>query len=231
MHSPWSLLIEQGGGSRRGSVAEAELTEDEVEDLLKRLTLYARVLFAVLPDQVREVTVGGLGIGPEDLAQEVMLRFLDPQDHTVTWKASSGPATPSRVFGYLKKVLRHDLFDLRKRHAHKKTVSMAPHAEEAGVGPALSLDDFPSRTEGPDIAVLKGERHEWLLRQFDSEPPLRELLEVQLDPDGWNAHTNVELADLLGSSVAEIENRKKRLMRRLAALVPHQQLPRSKEQP
>ena len=213
-------------------MAEEELTEDDVEDLLKRLTVYACVLFTVLPDQAREVTVGGLGIGPEDLAQEVVLRFLDPHDHTVTWKASSGPATPSRVFGYLKKVLQHDLFDLRKRHAHQKTVSMAPHTQANGDGPGPSLDGFPSRTESPDTAALKGERHEWLLRQFDADPALRELLEVQFDPEGWNAHTNVELANLLGSSVAEIENRKKRLMRRLAALAPHQQLPSgNKEKP
>jgi DNA-directed RNA polymerase specialized sigma24 family protein len=209
-------------------VAEVELTEDDVDDLLKRLTLYACVLFAVLPEHARDVTVGGLGIGPQDLAQEVVVRFLDPDDHTVTWKASSGPPTPSRVFGYLKKVLQHDLFDLRKRHAHKKTVSMAPHDEEGGDDPGPSLDAFPSNTEPPDITANKQERHGWLLEQFASEPKLRELLEVQLDPDGWNAHTNIQLADLLGSSVAEIENRKKRLMRRLAALAIRAQSPSGK---
>lgn len=215
-------------------MAEADLTEDDVEDLLKRLTLYACVLFAVLPDQAREVTVGGLGIGPEDLAQEVVLRFLDPHDHTVTWKASSGKATVPRVLGYLKRVLQHDLFDLRKRHAHKATVSMASHAQEDGEadGPAPSLDDFPSNTESPDTTALKRERHEWLLRQLDSQPLLRELLEVQLDPEGWSAHTNVELADLLGTSVSEIENRKKRLMRRLAAFAGEQLPPAgAKEKP
>jgi DNA-directed RNA polymerase specialized sigma24 family protein len=209
-------------------VAEAELTEDDVDDLLKRLTLYACVLFAVLPEHAREVTVGGLGIGPEDLAQEVVVRFLDPEDHTVTLKASSGPPTRSRVFGYLKKVLQHDLFDLRKRHAHKKTVSMAPHDEQGGDDPGPSLDAFPSDTERPDITAIKQERHGWLLEQFASEPALRELLEVQLDPDGWNAHTNIQLADLLGSSVAEIENRKKRLMRRLTALAIRAQSPSGK---
>jgi DNA-directed RNA polymerase specialized sigma24 family protein len=206
-------------------VAETELTEDDVDDLLKRLTLYACVLFAVLPGHAREATVGGLGIGPEDLAQEVVVRFLDPEDYTVTWKASSGPPTRPRVFGYLKKVLQHDLFDLRKRHAHKKTVSMAPHAEEGGDDPGPSLDAFPSNAQRPDVSAIKQERHGWLLEQFDGEPELRELLEVQLDPDGWNANTNIELADLLGSSVAEIENRKRRLMRRLAALAIRAQSP------
>ena len=201
-------------------MVEAELTEDDVEDLLKRLTLYACVLFAVLPDQAREVTVGGLGVGPEDLAQEVVLRFLDPQDHTVTWKASSGPPTPSRVLGYLKKALQHDLFDLRKRHAHKKSVTMEAHRPEEleANGPPQSLDDFPARTESPHDAAIRGEQDQWLLRQFDSETELRELLELQLDPEGWNAHTNLQLADLLGTSVAEVENRKKRLVRRLASL-------------
>lgn len=215
-------------------MADADLTEDDVEGILKRLTVYARVLFAVLPDQAREVTVSGLGLGPEDLAQEVVLRFLDPHDHTVTWKASSGTATVPRVFGYLKKVLQHDLFDLRKRHAHKTTVSMEAHAQEDGEAghPSPSLDDFPSTTESPETTALKRERHEWLLRQFDSEPILRELLEVQLEPEAWSAHTNVELADLLGTSVSEIENRKKRLMRRLAVLAGQQRAPAGpKEKP
>jgi hypothetical protein len=54
----------------------------------------------------------------------------------------------------------------------------------------------------------------------------------QLDPEGWNAHTNLQLADLLGTSVHEIENRKKRLMRRLAALAARRQLPSAnKEKP
>jgi DNA-directed RNA polymerase specialized sigma24 family protein len=216
------------------AVAEAELTEADVEEILKRLTLYACVLYAVLPDQAREVTVGGLGVGPEDLAQDVVLRFLDPYDHTVSWKASAGTATIPRVLGYLKKVLQHDLFDLRKRHAHKTTVSMAAHAQGDGEadGPGPSLDEFPSKTESPDTSVLKRERHEWLLHQFDSEPLLRELLEVQLDPEGWSAHTNVELADLLGTSVSEIENRKKRLMRRLAVLAGEHRTPAGpKEKP
>jgi hypothetical protein len=53
------------------------------------------------------------------------------------------------------------------------------------------------------------------LSRLDDEPELRDLLAVQLDPDGYMARTNQEVAQLLETTVSDIENRKKRLNRRL----------------
>jgi hypothetical protein len=47
---------------------------------------------------------------------------------------------------------------------------------------------------------------------------LKELLTVQLDPEGFQAFTNKELAVLLSTTVEEIESRKKKLMNRLFKL-------------
>lgn len=82
----------------------------------------------------------------------------------------------------------------------------------------LTLDDFIAALESPEAAIIREEQREQLLSQFDNEPELKELLTVQLDPEGYNAYTNKELAALLDTTVDEIENRKKRLMNRLLKL-------------
>ena len=58
----------------------------------------------------------------------------------------------------------------------------------------------------------------WLLQQFHDEPELEAILRLQLERDGYNAFTNLELARKLGVPVAEIENRKRRLKTRLKKL-------------
>ena len=69
---------------------------------------------------------------------------------------------------------------------------------------------------------LDGEQHVWpfwfaLIREckprtiFDGEPELKEIVGLQLDPDGYNAFSNQELAQLTGTTVKDIENRKKRI--------------------
>jgi hypothetical protein len=82
----------------------------------------------------------------------------------------------------------------------------------------MSLDDFITQLESPEARAIRKEQHDQLLSRFTDEPELKELLTVQLDPDGYQAYTNKELAILLDTTVDEIENRKKRLMNRLLKL-------------
>ena len=81
-----------------------------------------------------------------------------------------------------------------------------------------TLDDFIEKLESPEVRAIRTEQREQLLSKFNNEPELKELLTVQLDPDGYQAYTNKELAVLFSTSVDEIENRKKRLMNRLLRL-------------
>ena len=64
-------------------------------------------------------------------------------------------------------------------------------------------------------ALLKQERRRRLIEEFSDDPQTQEILNLQLDPEGYNAFTNQELAQLLDTTVANIENRKKRLKTRL----------------
>lgn len=148
-----------------------------------------------------------------------IIKFLDPRDRTVAWKTEHGKATTDGVLRYLREVLKRDLFDLLRRKAHRTTViidSQPRGAEQQDDPPrSKSLDDFATSMEGQDAHVLRQEQHARLLARLEDEPELRDVLAAQLDPDGYQAHTNQDLAGLLGTSVSEIENRKKRLDRRL----------------
>ena len=68
----------------------------------------------------------------------------------------------------------------------------------------------------------------WLLEQFRQEPELEAILRLQLEMDGYNAFTNLELARMLTVPVAEIENRKRRLKTRLDNLASGRQMRRTK---
>ena len=63
--------------------------------------------------------------------------------------------------------------------------------------------------------MLKQERKKAIIEEFSDDPEAQEMLTLQLDDDGYNAFTNQELAELLNTTVADIENRKKRVKTRL----------------
>lgn len=198
---------------------EIDLSPVDVEDVLKRLTLYADWLFFSLAGLTGGACLSGLGESPDDLAMGTVAKFLDPLDHTVAWKGQHGTPTTEGLLRFLREVLKKDLLDLLRRKAHETTIlldSQPSGEDQEGTAPRKkTLDEFASSVEGPDGQVLREEQHTRLLSRLEHDPELRDLLAVQLDPDGYQAHTNQDLADLLGTTVGEIENRKKRLGRRL----------------
>jgi DNA-directed RNA polymerase specialized sigma24 family protein len=72
--------------------------------------------------------------------------------------------------------------------------------------------------ESPEGQAIRAQQREQLLAAFEDAPDLRDVLAVQLDPDGYNAYTNQDLATLCDTTVSDIENRKKRIARRLQRL-------------
>jgi DNA-directed RNA polymerase specialized sigma24 family protein len=189
------------------------------EDLLQRLTLYAYSLFGCFPDPLFEPVLRFHGESPEDLAIATVTRLLDPDDHTVRWKPSYGVMTRESLLAFLKTVLLHDFIDMKKKGMYKASIYLPLLSDnQEGGSSEMTLDDFISKLESPEASAIRKEQREHLLSKFSNEPELQELLTVQLDPDGYQAYTNKELAALLNTSVDEIENRKKRLMNRLLRL-------------
>ena len=187
---------------------------DPVE-LLERLTLYAYELFGCFPNPHFEPVVRGSGDGPEDLALATFTKFLDPNDDSIKWKRAERPTLWS-LLAFLKKVLQNDFLDLMKSKRYQTTVIRDGKAQDGKTD--LSLDDFASNDETPEVQVIRKQQREILLGKFANEPDLGDVLEAQLEPEAYNAYTNKDLASLLSTNVSDIENRKKRLSLRLRKL-------------
>lgn len=147
----------------------------------------------------------------------VLLKFLDPLDGSVAWSDQKGEPTKAKVVAYLKKVLERDLFDLKKSKRYTTTAYVDSY-EADDAEDALTLDQLAVTFYTPEAQALKQERITWLLKQFDAEPELIEIVKLLFDPVGYTAFSNQQLAQLLDTSVKEIENRKKRIKLRLTKL-------------
>ena len=197
-------------------MAELSLAGIDMEELLLRLTMHANALFQWFPTGDDQKALSGDGSGPEDLAMTVVLRFLNPDDKTVRWKSGQKKLNQASLLAFLKTVLHHDFLDLKRSKRYKTTVianvTSCPDEQEVS---EISLDDFCSAIDTPEGFAIRQQQREQLLADLEDDPDIQEMLMVQLDPEGYHAFTNQDLASLLGISVAEVENRKKRLSRRL----------------
>jgi len=186
-------------------------------EVLNRLVMHAQNLNAALVCAgARERVLSG-GESAEDLAMSVLLKFMDPEDASVAWSDQKGEPTKDKVVAYLKKVLERDLFDLKKSKRYTTTVYVDSYEADDGED-ALTLDQLAITYYTPEAEALKQERIAWLLKQFDTEPELREIVKLLFDPAGYAAFSNQQLAQLLDTSVKEIENRKKRIKLKLTKL-------------
>ena len=196
-------------------MAEISLGDVDVEAVLYRLTRHAQGLFGAvrcLGVEHVDIAVAG-GDGPEDLAMNLLMKFLDPQDRTVRWHEDRGRPTTDAVYALLRSALDRDFLDLKKSKRYRTTVYLDKEGGEDG--PELTLEQLAVYLETPDGALLKQEREKAVIEEFSDDPPAQEILKLQLDDNGYNAFTNQELAALLDISVDEIENRKKRVKTRL----------------
>ena len=119
---------------------------------------------------------------------------------------------------YLREVLRRDFLDLVR--SKRARTSVYPDDERAD-GQELSESTIDQRVASygnPEDEHLQSERLVWLVEQFKDDPELLEILRLQLEPAGYNAFSSQELAKRLSTTVVEIENRRRRVIRRLRKL-------------
>ena len=204
-------------------MAEISLGDVDLEAVLFRLTRHAQGLFGAfrsLALEPADLACPG-GEGPEDLAMNLLLRFLDPQDQSVRWREDRGRPTTDGVYALLGKALDHDFFDLKKSKRYKTTVYLETE-DGADGGQKLTLEQLAIYLETPEGVLLKQERTRLLIEEFSDDPEAQVLVKLQLDPEGYSAFTNQELALLLDTTVADIENRKKRVKTRLLRIQKRQ---------
>ncbi|MEK7992647.1 MAG: hypothetical protein AAB403_02475, partial [Planctomycetota bacterium] len=183
-------------------MAEFSFAGIDVMELLERLTLHAYRQYGHFPHPHFSPVMCGYGDSPEDLAEETITKFLDPDDQTVKWPAKWGKPTKAALLGYLEEVITNDFLD-RKRSKRYKTRADLPPVEtddESGI----TLDQLAVYLETPEAIAIRNECYQRLRAYLADEPELRDLLDIQLDPDGYRAYTNQEAAGLLNTTVEEI---------------------------
>ncbi len=201
-------------------MTQLSLAEVDLEEVLHRLTLHARHLIAAATClRVEDIVLPG-GDGPADLASATLLKLLDPRNTSVVWSESKGTATTAGLIAFLRVVLEWDFLDLVRSKRYQAAVY--PDRDERDMESQEfegdSFDRLPMRSADPEQEARRQEETTWLLKQFRREPELEVILRLQLEMDGYNAFSNLELAAMLAVPVAEIENRKRRLKTRLKGL-------------
>jgi len=202
-------------------MAETSLIAVDIEEVLNRLTIHAQNLIGgALCLGLDEIALPG-GESAGDLAIATVLKFLDPSDNSVKWAEAREQPTTSSLLAYLRKVLERDFLDLIRRKSYRTTVYAEGTYAEDGHDeekPGITLDQLAVEFETPEGKMLRLQRVKWVLQQFDAEAELKEIVKLQLDPEGYNAFSNQELAEILGTTVRDIEARKKRIKTRLKKL-------------
>jgi len=196
-------------------MAEISLGDVDIEAVLLRLTRHAQGLFGAVRSlgvEPVDSTYAG-GEGPEDLAMNLLLRFLDPRDDKVCWNEGLGRPTTDGLYAFLRRALDRDFLDLKRSKRYRTTVYL--ERDDRDGAQELTLEQLAVYLETPEGTLLKQEREKAIIEEFSDDPEAQEMLKLQLDDDGYNAFRNQELAQLLDTTVADIENRKKRVKTRL----------------
>ena len=165
------------------------------EDLLRRLTVYSVFLYRV--DRV----MAGTGKSPADLAGDVIVQLLAGRI------AYDGRRT---LLPLLKKALYHDFLDVKKS-AERRTTTILETGLDAAGEVAGGLEALPA-TEVPQPDVMVRES---TYQAIGDDASLRDFACAILE---CGASTPADIASVLGISTDEVENRRKRIRRKLARM-------------
>jgi DNA-directed RNA polymerase specialized sigma24 family protein len=205
-------ILKEGASSHL--VTGFSFAEIDPLELFERLVLRAYGVFGCFPDPHFEPAIDVYCESPEDFAMDTVTKLLDPDDHSVTWNPARGGApTMEGLLAYLERVMMNDFLDRKRSKRYQLHASLPPIESDDGAG--VTLDELAVYLDTPQAIAIRHERHEHLIASFNDTPELQDILRVQLDPDGYNAYTNIEMAELLTTTVSDIENRKKRIYNRL----------------
>jgi DNA-directed RNA polymerase specialized sigma24 family protein len=177
------------------------------EKLLGRLTVRACHVLGVVRSVASTYVVDGLGKSPVDFAYDVVVLYLTDK--------LSFSGNEDALFAFLAKVMGRDILDKLRSSARKTTVKVAPLSgdkRDDGAA-ALGLDDFESGFSVDELVEgdLLKERLYALLEH--AEPKLYEMVYAIFE---FNAFTPRDIADIVGTTTSDIQNRKKRLRNFLA---------------
>jgi hypothetical protein len=191
----------------RDRVTKHEPNAVNYNRLYQRLVAHACFFMKIFRGNADLKVVDGIGKSPTDFAADTLVLFLDEQV----------PCTGDEdaIIACLKKVMEHDILDARGSAVVKTTKKVEPvSGETTDDGKVLAgLDDYPHR-DSVDLIVEGTEFKQRLYALLEHEDP--ELYDLVYAIFEENALTPREIAAVIGTDAADVQNRKKRLRTFLA---------------
>lgn len=170
----------------------------DFEHVIKVLSVRAYQLYLVHDDSERMIDA----TTADDLPQAVMREFLE-HPSGMDWDPKQG-----RLETFLCKVLERRWID---RYRRERKIAASFDDDENPL-------DLPSKPEDPLADLDRESFLKTMAKQLTNHPELLEVVQAVDILDDDRLHSNKELAELVRTSVSDIENRKKRLRRLLPDL-------------
>jgi DNA-directed RNA polymerase specialized sigma24 family protein len=174
-------------------------------EMAVRLAGYGLRLFAEFGLGGHGAMVPGVGLSIEDFVWKVLSEYAEG---ALAYEAERG-----ELFSLLARALRNDIIDALRKAAHSREEARSPipREDKSGNQPP-ALDELPTLGGGIEDLLAQDSYRARLMEVFGEEPELAEVVRVVLDLDLTRPR---EIAEALGIPVTELQNRKKRLRRRL----------------
>jgi len=175
--------------------------------LADQLAAYAVQIFAEYGLRDPDLVVSGTGRSIEDFLAQVLGDYATGK---IKHHSSKG-----ELISLLGKALKRDVHDalVRKRsHLREENRDVTPAPTDDGTGAEKAIDGLPH--PGPSVDTLFDEQEykDHVRAALSAEPDLVDLADTALE---LNIEKRQEQADVLGISSEELDNRKKKLRRRL----------------
>lgn len=170
-------------------------------DIIRRLTLISLGLFKGVGLLGQDAVMKGLGVSPEDLAYGTVAKVLADE---VKYRKDKGPLLPFLILA-----LKRDFLDLLRQKSWATTdIIDGDERRNAKSDHTIGPDSLPVHRTTPDFIL-----RERIMEQVKDDPQLVDYTVAALE---MNVTKPADFADLLSTTVADIQNRKKRLFRALS---------------
>jgi hypothetical protein len=175
--------------------------------LADQLAAYSVQIFAEYGLRDPDLVVSGTGRSIEDFLAQVLGDYATGK---IKHHSSKG-----ELISLLGKALKRDVHDalIRKRsHLREENRDVTPAPSDDGTGTEKAIDGLPHPGPFVDDLFNEQEYKDRVRAALSAEPDLVDLADTVFE---LNIDKRQEQADVLGISTQELDNRKKRLRRRL----------------
>jgi RNA polymerase sigma factor (sigma-70 family) len=181
----------------------------DFNSLSKRLAAYGLVVFGQFSLGGEGAVVPGTGLSVEDYVAKVLLEYAIGK-----LKHQNSRGSLMTVLG---RAMRNDIIDALRKKSHKmeeaRATTSANEDSEEKHHEKPALDEYPQLLAPDPYSVVDDHEYRTRIRAVvDDEPPLKDLVEAVLDLE---LERPEDIADALGTTAADVQNRKKKLRRRL----------------